>query len=94
MVSTERFQKFVRCIDEYMIHNGKKEINEMEANRELSKAGILKDEVSHPGKPLREVLCELRDANKLPGNISQRYGSWRIKVSSTLVKGETICSFG
>lgn len=93
MISTERLQSFIRCIDNYMISSGKSEINEMEANRELSAAGMLDDEVSSPGKPLRELLAELRDANRLPQNISQRYGAWKIKLSRSLAKGETIFSF-
>lgn len=93
MISTEKFQRFVRCIDDYMIHSGKREINEMEANQELNRAGMLGDEASNPGEPLRKVLCELRDANLLPRNITQKYGSWKIKISGTIVKGETIFSF-
>ena len=65
----------------------------MEANRQLSNAGILPDEESNPGEPLRKVLSELRDANLLPHNISQRYGAWKIKLSGTLLKGETFYSF-
>lgn len=93
MISTDKLQDFLRCIDEYMIHNGKKEIDEMEANRQLSNSGILHDEEASPGEPLRKILGELRDANLLPHNISQRYGAWKIKVSGTLVKGETMFSF-
>lgn len=93
MISTDRLRDFLRCIDDYMIHNGKKEIDEMEANRRLSSAGILHDEDANPGEPLRKILSELRDANLLPQNISQRYGAWKIKVSGTLAKGETIFSF-
>lgn len=77
-------------MDDYMIRSGKDEINEMEANRELAKAGLIEDEQAHPGKPLREWLCSLRDSNILPQNIRQRYGAWRIRISGTVAKKPTI----
>lgn len=73
-----------------MIHSGKEEINEMEANRELERAGFMADEARHPGQPLRDILTELRDANILPQNIRQRYGAWKIKISGTMAKRQTI----
>ena len=73
MATSDFIKKAIRQLDEYMICSGKDEINEMEANRELAKAGMLEDETSHPGRPLRELLNKLRDSNLLPQNICQRY---------------------
>lgn len=93
MIDIERIKKAVLCLDQYMIKQGKEEINEMEANRELERAGMLHDEVSNPGRPLRIVLSRLRDKNILPPNIKQRYGAWRIKISKTISRQEIICQF-
>lgn len=94
MINIENFKKLLLCLDEYMINNGKEEINEMEANRELALAGILEDDDSHPGRPLRNLLRELRDDNRLPQNIRQRYGAWKIIKSCTMAKGHSIFQFG
>ena len=51
MTPTEFIKKAIHLLDDYMIRSGKDEINEMEANQELAKVGMLEDEVSHPGKP-------------------------------------------
>lgn len=83
-------KRAIRLLDDYMIRSGKDEINEMEANRELAKAGLMEDEQAHPGKPLREWLCSLRDSNILPQNIRQRYGAWRIRISGTVAKKPTV----
>lgn len=83
-------KRAIRLLDDYMIRSGKDEINEMEANRELAKAGLIEDEQAHPGKPLREWLCSLRDSNILPQNIRQRYGAWRIRISGTVAKKPTV----
>ena len=40
----ENISGVIKVLDEYMIRSGKEEINEMEANRELAKAGLLADE--------------------------------------------------
>lgn len=44
----ENISGVIKVLDEYMIRSGKEEINEMEANRELAKAGLLADEQAHP----------------------------------------------
>lgn len=94
MATSDFIKKAIRQLDEYMIRSGKDEINEMEANRELAKAGMLEDETSHPGRPLRELLNKLRDSNLLPQNICQRYGAWKIRISSTVARKPTvICVF-
>lgn len=92
MTATEFIKKAIRQLDEYMIRSGKDEINEMEANQELAREGMLADEMSHPGKPLREVLIKLRDSNRLPQNIRQRYGMWKIRISSTVARKPTVVS--
>lgn len=86
----EKIAKAIHCLDEYMIHAGKHEIDEMEANRELARVGVLQDEASHPGEPLRQLLTKMRDANSLPQNIKQRYGAWKIKISGTMATRQTI----
>jgi len=78
---TENYQQLLHCIDEYMERRGKHEIDEMEANSELERQGLLADDQREPGRPLREFLVKLRDANLLPRNIKQSMGSWRIKNS-------------
>lgn len=90
--TNEKIKGMIKLLDAYMIRSGKEEINEMEANRELAKAGVLDDEASHPGKPLREILSKLRDANLLPQNIRQRYGAWKIRISGTVAKRPTVVS--
>ncbi len=37
------------CLDDYMSKLGKVEINEIEANNELARVGLLKDDQRHPG---------------------------------------------
>lgn len=92
MTASEFIKKAIRLLDEYMIRSGKDEINEMEANQELARVGVLEDEASHPGKPLRELLIKLRDSNHLPQNIRQRYGAWKIRISSTVARKPTLVS--
>ncbi|HCD78228.1 MAG TPA: hypothetical protein DEQ27_08105 [Prevotella sp.] len=92
MTPTEFIKKAIHLLDDYMIRSGKDEINEMEANQELAKVGMLEDEVSHPGKPLRELLIKLRDSNHLPQNIRQRYGAWKIRISSTVARKPMVIS--
>jgi len=93
MTDFQKIKKAVICLDKYMICRGKNEIDEIEANQELARAGIMKDETSNPGEPLRLMLSKLRDTNLLPENIRQIYGSWKIKVSGTISRQEIICQF-
>jgi hypothetical protein len=93
MANLEYVQHIQTCIDEYMVRTGKHEINEMEANIELARVGLLDDDVRHPGAPLRELLISLRDSNLLPQNIRQVFGSWKIKNSRTLQKMIQIMQF-
>lgn len=86
----ERIQE---CLDDYMMRTGKHEINEIEANSALQRAGVLNDEAAHPGKPLRDFLMWLRDNNYLPQNIMQRYGLWKIRLSSTIAKFPLVLQF-
>ena len=41
------FLKIMSCLDDYMLLKGKKEINDMEANVELERAGLLEDSASY-----------------------------------------------
>ena len=54
---TENYQHLLHCIDEYMERRGKHEIDEMEANSELERQGLLADDQREPGRPLREFLA-------------------------------------
>ena len=81
------------CLDNYMLKMGKVEINEIEANNELARAGLMEDDQSRPGRPLREYLCSLRDTNLLPQNIKQLQGLWRIRHSNTVMKVLQILQF-
>ena len=93
MTDIKTLQKLLHCLDEYMKRTGKREIDEMEANIELARVGLLNDEAPHPGRPLREILMRLRDSNHLPENIRQIYGLWKIKLSRTIMKYPLILQF-
>jgi len=54
--------EIIECIDEYLEQNNMKSITPPEANELLAKKGILKDNESRSGKPLRDLLR----ANELP----------------------------
>ena len=86
MVDFKNFSAILSCLDDYMVLKGKKEINDMEANRELDRAGLLKDSQPNPGSPWRDLLIKMRDSNILPQNIRQAYGTWTIKLSKTMAK--------
>lgn len=93
MFTTTNVKKVQHCIDDYLTRIGKEEINEMEANRELDRAGVMSDDRSNPGHPLREFLRKLRDADKLPANVRQLYGSWKITHSRKNMKIAEIFQF-
>lgn len=80
-MTKENLKKALHCLDDYMEQQGKHVINEMEANSELARQGLLEDDMEHPGRPLRELLAKLRDSNLLPRNIRQTLGAWFIKNS-------------
>jgi hypothetical protein len=46
----------IECLDNYLAINGLLNINPVEANAILAKAGLLQDSRDRPGKPLRELL--------------------------------------
>ena len=81
------------CLDDYMSKMGKVGINEIEANNELARNGLMEDDQTRPGRPLREYLSSLRDTNLLPQNIKQFQGLWRIKHSKTVMKVLQILQF-
>ena len=90
---SNKLKTMQKCLDEYMMRTGKHEINEMEANTELARAGLLDDDEPHPGRPLREILMRLRDSNLLPQNIKHLYGQWKIRMSTTIAKAPTFFQF-
>ena len=93
MVDFKKFSAILSCLDEYMVTKGKKEIDDMEANRELERVGLLKDSQPSPGSPLRDLLMKMRDSNLLPQNIRQTYGIWTIKLSKTMAKFPQVNQF-
>lgn len=93
MKNLEKLKTITRCLDAYMKRVGKDEINDMEANKELARTGVMEDECSHPGRPLRELLAVLRDTNMLPENIRMKYGTWRIKLSGIMAKDPLVDQF-
>lgn len=93
MVDLKKFSAIQTCLDKYMVDKGKNEINDMEANQELARAGLLSDSMPNPGKPLRNLLSTMRDSNILPQNIKQMYGSWSIRLSSTMAKMPLVDQF-
>lgn len=90
---SNKLKTMQKCLDDYMMRTGKHEINEMEANTELARAGLLDDDEPNPGKPLREILIALRDSNLLPHNIKQLYGQWKIKLSTTIATAPMFFQF-
>ena len=86
MVDLKKFTAILSFLDNYMTSKGKKEINDMEANRELEHAGLLNDSQTEPGLRLRNLLMIMRDTNHLPQNVKQVYGAWTIKLSTTMAK--------
>jgi hypothetical protein len=46
----------IKSLDDYIIKNGFQEINPVQANEVLAKAGLLKDRPDRPGAPLRALL--------------------------------------
>ena len=92
-MSNELYSKLQHCLDSYMELRGKKEIDEMEANSELARQGLLEDDQAHPGRPLRELLAHLRDSNLLPRNVKQVFGAWKIKHSRALQMRQQIFMF-
>ncbi len=93
MVDAKIISTILSCLDKYMLLHGKSSISDMEANSELARMGLLEDSQPNPGKPLRDLLGTLRDTNQLPKNISQRYGSWSIRISTAIVKYPEIDQF-
>lgn len=71
MVDLKKFTAILSFLDNYMTSKGKKEINDMEANRELEHAGLLNDSQTEPGLPLRNLLMSMRDTNHLPQNVKR-----------------------
>lgn len=70
----------IKFIDDYLIKTGRTSIDPVEANALLSKAGILRDSIDRPGKPLRDLLRkgQLPHAFQAGGKGS----NWTIPISS------------
>jgi len=73
-------QKIIACLDSYLEKTGKPCVTPKEANEELEKKGLLKDNPSRPGLPLRKLLR----AKKIPHAFQEpdrKYGRWCIPDS-------------
>lgn len=92
-MTNENYSNLQHCLDDYMERSGKQVINEMEANSELARCGLMEDDQAEPGRPLRELLARLRDSNLLPRNIKQSFGAWVIKNSRSLQVRQQIFLF-
>ena len=70
----------IKFIDDYLIKTSRSSIDPVEANALLAKAGILRDSIDRPGKPLRDLLRkgQLPHAFQAGGKGS----SWTIPHSS------------
>jgi len=70
----------IKFIDDYLTKSGRADIDPVEANALLAKAGILRDSKDRPGKPLRDLLRkgQLPHAFQAGGKGS----SWTIPHSS------------
>jgi hypothetical protein len=49
-------QRIIDYLDSYLIQTGRQFIHPVEANAILAKAGLLKDSITRPGRPLRDLL--------------------------------------
>lgn len=92
-MANENFSKIQHCLDDYMEQRGKQVIDDMEANSELARQGLLDDDQEWPGRPLRELLARLRDSDVLPRNVKQVLGTWKIKHSRALQVRQQIFLF-
>ena len=93
MTENVEIKTLQECLDEYMTQTGRHEIDEIEANSALARAGLLEDDAPSPGRPLREILIRLRDSNLLPQNIKHLYGQWKIRLSRTIAKAPLFFQF-
>lgn len=90
MFNSPNVQQIQSCLDAYMLRVGKIEINDIEANHELERAGVMIDDLVYPGEPLRAFLRKLRDSNLLPKNIRLQNSVWAIKHSKLNAKMQMI----
>lgn len=75
-------KSIITKLDDYLQLTGKKSIGPVEANKMLSKYGLLKDSKDRPGKPLRELLRKglIKHAYQTGGKGSE----WAIPLSNSL----------
>ena len=72
----------VETIDRYLEQNNLNEITAVEANQVLEKEGVLPDNESRPGKPLRELLrAELIPNAEYRIKFGNKRGNWFIHRS-------------
>lgn len=70
----------IKFIDDYLTKSGRADIDPVEANALLAKAGILKDSKDRPGKPLRDLLRKGQIPHAF--QVSGKGSSWKIPHSS------------
>jgi len=70
----------IKFIDDYLTKSGRTNIDPVEANSLLAKAGVLRDSKDRPGKPLRDLLRK----GQLPHafQVGGKGSSWTIPHSS------------
>lgn len=75
-------KEIIAFIDRYLEKSRDEEITPVDANKLLEKAGLLKDNATRPGKPLRRILRSglIPHAYQLP---PRKYGRWHIPHSSS-----------
>ncbi len=71
----------IKHLDDYLTRTGRSSIDPVEANALLAKAGILRDSIDRPGKPLRDLLRK----GQLPHAFQSggKGSSWTIPHSSS-----------
>lgn len=76
-------KKITKFLDDYIEENNLSTLEAVEANRLLANAGLLTDSVSHPGKPLRDLLRKV----KLPHAAQESNNRWEIPHSTKFIPG-------
>lgn len=76
-------ENIIKYLDDFLTKTGRIEIDAVEANAILAKAGILKDNNDRAGKPLRELLRK----GKLPHAYQANGRNWKIPHSSKINGG-------
>ena len=77
-----QLQKF---IDDYLTKSGRADIDPLEANALLAKAGILKDSKDRPGKPLRDLLRKGQLPHAFKQAVKVQVGQFHIQAKGKVL---------